>query len=64
MGPVQFRRSRGVAENWFTKPGFWEHSVNFPRKNSKRQSSLNFFSPDPRNLLNLIFPDWPRSGEF
>ena len=23
-----------------------------------------FFSPDPGNLLNLIFRDWPRSGEF
>ena len=36
----------------------------FPRKNSKTQSSLNFFSPDPRNSLNLILRDWPRSGEF
>ena len=36
----------------------------FPRKNSKTQSSLNFLSPDPGNLLNPIFRDWPRSGEF
>ena len=42
MGPVQFRWPRGVAENSFTKPGFWEHFVDFPRKNSKTQSSLNF----------------------
>ena len=27
----------------------------FPRKKSRRQSSLIFFSPDPGNLLNLIF---------
>ena len=23
-----------------------------------------FFSPDPGNLLNVIFRGWPRSGEF
>ena len=28
-GPVQFSGPRGVAENWFTKPGFWEHCVSF-----------------------------------
>ena len=42
MGPVQFSQPRGVTENWFTKPGFWENFVCFPRKNSKTQSSLNF----------------------
>ena len=31
----------------------------FPRKNSKTQSSLNFFSPDPGNLLNQIFRSGP-----
>ena len=38
----------------------------FPRKNSKTQSSPQiFFSPGPRKfILNLIFRDWPRSGEF
>ena len=63
MGPVQFSWPRGVAENVFTKPGFWEHFVDFPRK-QQTQSSLNFFSRHPGNLLNLIFRDWPRSGEF
>ena len=29
IGPVQFSWPRGVAENWFTKPGFWEHFVDF-----------------------------------
>ena len=29
IGPVQFSWPRGVAENWFTKPGFWEHFVSF-----------------------------------
>ena len=29
MGPVQFSWPRGVAENSFTKPGFWEHFVDF-----------------------------------
>ena len=39
-------------------------SVFFPGKNSKTQSSQNFFGPDPGNLLNLTFRDWPRSGGF
>ena len=29
IGPVQFRCPRGVAENSFTKPGFWAHFVGF-----------------------------------
>ena len=29
MGPVQFSRPRGVAENSFTKPGFWKDYVVF-----------------------------------
>ena len=29
-----------MAENWFTKPGFWEHFVTFPRKKSKTQNGL------------------------
>ena len=42
-GLVQFSCPRGVSENPFTKPGFWEHFVDFsPWKNSKTQSSLNF----------------------
>ena len=32
MGPVQFSRPRGVAENCFTKPGFGEHFGNFPKE--------------------------------
>ena len=27
LGPVRFRWPRGAAENWFTKPWFWEHFV-------------------------------------
>ena len=44
MGPVQFRRLRGVAENWFTQPGFWEHSVSFPRKKQQNTEFTKFFS--------------------
>ena len=29
IGPVQFSWPRRVAENWFTKPGFWDHFVSF-----------------------------------
>ena len=36
----------------------------FPRKNGKTQSALIFLSPDPGNLLSLIFRDWRRSSEF
>ena len=43
IGPVQFSRPRGVAENWFTKPEFWEHVVDFSQeKQRKTQSSFNF----------------------
>ena len=37
IGPVQFSWPRGVAENWFTKPGFWEHFVSF--SNEKQQNT-------------------------
>ena len=57
IGPVQFSRPRGAAENWFAKLGFWEHFVSF---SSEKQQNTEF-SPDPGNLLNLIFRDWPRS---
>ena len=35
IGPVQFNWPRGVAENWFTEPGFWEQFVSLSRKNTK-----------------------------
>ena len=37
MGPVQFSCPRGVAKNSFTKPGFWEHFVDFSQQ--KQQST-------------------------
>ena len=55
MGPVQFSWPRGVTENSFTKPGFWEGCVGFPRKNSKTQSSLNFLQSGPRTFTKSDF---------
>ena len=56
IGPVQFSWPRGVAENWFTKPGFWEHFVSFfPRKRSKTQSSLNFLQSGPQKFSESNF---------
>ena len=42
MGPVQFSRPRGVAENSFTKPGFWEHFVDFPQENQPNTEFTKF----------------------
>ena len=55
-----------MVENWFTKPGFgaalcW---VCLLGKTAKQRVHKLLFSPDPANLPNLIFRDWPRSGEF
>ena len=36
MGPVQFSWPRGVAENSFTKPGFWEHFVDFSQEKTAK----------------------------
>ena len=44
-----------MAENSFTNPGFWEHFVIFPRKNSKTQSSLNFLQFGPRKFRKSDF---------
>ena len=44
-----------MAENSFTEPGFWEHFVSFPRKNSKTQSSLNFLQSGPRKFSKSDF---------
>ena len=55
MGPVQFRRPRKVAENWSTKPKFWEPSVIFPKEKSKTQSSLNFLQSRPRKFTKTDF---------
>ena len=65
MGPVQFRWPHGVAENSFTKLGFGENFVDFPRKKSKTQSSLNFLRSGPRKFTKSDFwigPD-PVSSE-
>ena len=55
IGPVQFSWTRGMAENWFTKPGFGNILSVFPRKNSKTQSSLNFFQSGPRKFTKSGF---------
>ena len=55
IGPVQFSWPRGGAENWFTKLGFWEDFVHFPRKNSKTQSSLNFLQFGPGKFTKSDF---------
>ena len=54
----------GVAKNWFTKPGFWEHCVDSPKENSKPQRSLNFPRSGPGDLLNLIFRNCPDPDVF
>ena len=66
MGPVQFSWRRGVAKNSFAKLGFWGIFCCqfYPGKTAKHRVHSIFFSPDPRNLLNQIFRDWPRSDEF
>ena len=55
MRPVQFSWPRRVAENWLTKPGFGEHFVSFPRRNSRTQSSLIFFQSGPRKFTKSDF---------
>ena len=63
IGPVQLSRPRGVAENWFTR--FWEHFVSLSLEKQQNTEFSKLSSvPDPGNLLNLIFWDWPRSGGF
>ena len=42
MGPVQFRRPRGVAENSFTKPGFCEHFVDFSQEKQQNTEFTKF----------------------
>ena len=42
MGPVQFSRPRGVAENSFTKPGFWEHFVVFSQEKQQNTEFTKF----------------------
>ena len=44
MGPVQFSRPRGVAENSFTKPGFWEHFVDFSHEKQQNTEFTKFSS--------------------
>ena len=60
MGPVQCSWPCGVAENWSTKPGFYEGLVDLSKDCKTQSISLRLlqwlqkFSPDPGNLLNLI----------
>ena len=45
-----------MAENWFTKPGFREHFVDFSQeKLCKTQSSLNFLQSGPRKFTRSDF---------
>ena len=44
MGPVQFSRPRGVAEISFTKPGFWEHFVDFSQEKQQNTEFTKFSS--------------------
>ena len=43
MGPVQFSWPRGVAENSFTEPGFWEHFVDFSQEKQQNTEFTKFF---------------------
>ena len=42
MGPVQFSWPRGVAENSFTKRGFWEHFVDFSQEKQQNTEFTKF----------------------
>ena len=55
VGPAQFSRPRGVAENSFTKPGFGKILSTFPRKKSKTQSSLNLLQSGPWKFTKSDF---------
>ena len=44
-----------MAENWFTKPGFWEHFVSFSQEKQQPQGSLNFFQSGPRKFTKSDF---------
>ena len=57
IGPVQFSWPRGVAENWFTKPGFWEQFVSFYQEKTAQntESSLNFLQSGPRKFTKSDF---------
>ena len=44
MGPVQFSRPRGVAENSFTKPGFWGTFCRFFPKEKQQNTEFTKFS--------------------
>ena len=39
---LQWGRSNLIAENSFTKPGFWEHFVDFSQENSKHTEFTKF----------------------
>ena len=41
LGKVQ---ASGVAENWFTKPGFWEHFVSFSQEKEQNTAFTKFSS--------------------
>ena len=42
IGPVQFSWPRGVAENSFTKPGFWEHVVHSSQEKQQNTEFTKF----------------------
>ena len=66
MEPVQIGLRRRVAEIGLLNWNSGSILLIFPWKfkNSTTQIHKIIFSPDPGNLLNLVFRNWPRSGEF
>ena len=42
MGPVQFSWPRGVVENSFTKPRFWEHFVDSSKEKQQNTEFTKF----------------------
>ena len=42
IGPVQFSRPRGAAENSFTKLGFWEYFVDFSQEKQQNTRFTKF----------------------
>ena len=66
MGLVQFNWPRGAAENLFTKPGFWEHFVDFSQEKHQNTKFTKFSSVRTPEIFWIWFfgigPD-PASSE-
>ena len=55
MGPLQFSWPRGVPENWFTKPGFWEHFVSFSQEKQQNTEFTKFSSVRTPEIYQIWF---------